>query len=46
MKKVNIATAVLFAAAIALIIAGIAVDEPAVVLSKAINVCMECIGIG
>ncbi len=36
----------LAAAAIVLIILGIAGGEPAAVLDKAIHICLECIGIG
>ena len=36
----------LAAAAIVLIILGVAGDEPAAVLDKAIHICLECIGIG
>ena len=46
MQKRDIITVALFVASVALIIAGIATGEPAIVLDKAVNVCMECIGIG
>ena len=46
MQNRNLITIALFVASLALIIAGIALGEPEVVLNKAINVCMECIGIG
>lgn len=39
-------TCALFVISLAMIVAGIMIDEPATVLGKAINVCMECIGIG
>jgi hypothetical protein len=39
-------TIVLFVASLALIVAGAILGEPETVLNKAINVCMECIGIG
>ncbi len=45
-KVRNVIAAVLLAASIALIVAGSATGEPDTVLGKAINVCMECIGIG
>ena len=46
MKSRNLVTVALFVASLALIVAGVALGEPEVVLNKAINVCMECIGIG
>ena len=45
-KVRNVIAAVLLAASVALMVAGSAVGEPDTVLGKAVNVCMECIGIG
>ena len=42
----NIITFALFLVSVALIVAGVINGEPDTVLGKAINVCMECIGIG
>lgn len=38
--------AVIFAAAITSIVTGALLGEPAEVEQKAINICLECIGIG
>lgn len=38
--------AVIFTAAIALIVTGALLGEPAEVEQKAVNICLECIGIG
>ncbi len=45
-KLRNIITIALFGASVALIVVGALMGEPDMVLGKAINVCMECIGIG
>ncbi|MDO5022323.1 MAG: CD1871A family CXXC motif-containing protein [Eubacteriales bacterium] len=45
MKKQR-AWIVLSIIAVLLIAVGIAANEPATVLKKAINICLECIGIG
>lgn len=45
-KAINIVTVLLFVLSLAMIIAGIHFDEPSIVLRKAVNVCMECVGIG
>ena len=44
--KRKIFAAALLAAAVCLIITGIALGDNHVVLTKAINICLECIGIG
>ena len=37
---------ILIAAAILLIAVGIAMQQPESVLSKAVKICMECVGLG
>lgn len=39
-------TFLLFAVAAVFIVAGIVLKQPSSVLSKAIRICMECVGIG
>ena len=46
MDNRNKITIVLFIASIILIVAGIMRGEHLAVLNKAINICMQCIGIG
>ena len=46
MNNRNRITMVLFIASIILIVAGIMRGEHLAVLNKAINICMQCIGIG
>lgn len=43
MKKSSL---LLLGAAAALIVIGICRDEPVTVFNKAINLCLECVGIG
>ena len=45
MRK-RIITLSLIALGVILIITGIALGHPAQVLSKAVRICMECVGIG
>lgn len=45
-RKKNIAAALMAAAGILLIFAGIHLGEAAEVWSKAARICLECIGIG
>ena len=46
MKNRKMITAALFIISIMLIVAGIMRGEHLAVLNKAINICMQCIGIG
>ncbi|MBP5262186.1 MAG: thioredoxin [Clostridiales bacterium] len=45
MKKYKV-TALLIVISLALIIAGIMLKQPDSVMSKAVRICMECVGIG
>ena len=45
-NKTNIVTIGHLAVSVVLIVVGVLMGEPDVVLNKAINICMECIGIG
>lgn len=45
-KKTWLLRGILFVAAVAMIIIGVANDEARTVLQKAVNICLECIGIG
>jgi len=45
-KRKNIRRVVIILAAIAMIAYGISAGEPAIVLRKAVKVCLECIGLG
>lgn len=45
-EKIGPVPFVLIATAVALIVAGTLSGEAQLVLTKAVNICMECIGIG
>ena len=45
-KKVWLLRGIIFVAAVAMIIIGVANGEARTVLQKAVNICLECIGIG
>nr|WP_294853512.1 CD1871A family CXXC motif-containing protein [uncultured Oscillibacter sp.] len=42
----RLVTAAIFLVSVGLIAVGVSVGEPAEVLQKAVNICLECIGIG
>lgn len=44
-KKTNVLIGLLVLAVV-LIVTGVALGQPAQVLNKAINICLECVGIG
>ena len=46
MRRLNIIRAAVFAVALAFICIGLANGQAAVVLRKAMRVCLECIGVG
>ena len=46
MKRLRWTTLILLVLSIALIGAGIFLKEPDIVWRKAVNVCLECIGVG
>ena len=46
MKLRKIVTAAIIVLSVALIAVGIYTGEPAEVLQKAVNICLECIGVG
>ena len=45
-KKIWLLRAFLLVAAVVMIIVGVANGEARTVLQKAVNICLECIGIG
>ncbi len=44
-KKTNVLIGLLVLAVV-LIVTGVALGQPAQVLNKAVNICLECVGIG
>lgn len=46
MRRLNLIRAAVFAVALAFICIGLANGEAAVVMRKAVRVCLECIGVG
>lgn len=46
MRARKVITIALLVASIVMIVVGVMAGEPNTVLGKAINVCMECMGIG
>lgn len=45
-SRKNIATGILITAAVCLIAVGIVTGEQLDVMQKAVNICLECIGVG
>ena len=45
-KTINVLRAVLLAVAVIFILVGLFRDEARIVFVKAVNICLECIGIG
>lgn len=45
-SKLTIARVLLLALAVAFIACGVSRGEMAIVLKKAVNICLECIGLG
>ena len=46
MTKKTYVLAGLLVLAVVLVVTGVALGQPAQVLTKAINICLECVGIG
>ena len=45
-KSINALSALLFAMAVIFILVGLLRGEAGIVFTKAVNICLECIGIG